>query len=100
MKFMIIELSGKVRKLSSILGSEYEIVASIGHVRDLPADEIAVAAPDFRPTYVLSERGKSVVDRIRHLVSSADEVLLATDPDREGESISWHLKELLGLKDP
>lgn len=100
MKLLIIESPGKVKKLSSILGSEYKIVASIGHVRDLPAKEIAVSSPDFRPTYVLSERGQIVVDRIKSLVASADEVLLATDPDREGESISWHLKEVLGLKDP
>lgn len=100
MKLMIIESPGKVQKLSSILGSEYKIVASVGHVRDLPAKEIAVASPGFRPTYVLSDRGRRVVERIRHLVSSADEILLATDPDREGESISWHLKEVLGLKDP
>lgn len=89
MKLMIIESPGKVQKLTSILGADYKIVASIGHVRDLPTDDIAVSAPDFRPTYVLSERGQSVVERIKHLVSSADEILLATDPDREGESISW-----------
>lgn len=100
MKLMIIESPGKVQKLTSILGADYRIVASIGHVRDLPTDDIAVSAPDFRPTYVLSERGQSVVERIKHLVSSADEILLATDPDREGESISWHLKEVLGLKEP
>jgi len=100
MKLVIIESPGKVQKLSSILGSDYKIVASVGHVRDLPTNEIAVSAPDFRPTYVLSERGQSVVDRIKHVISSADEVLLATDPDREGESISWHLKEVLSLKDP
>jgi DNA topoisomerase-1 len=100
MKLMIIESPGKVQKLTSILGADYKIVASIGHVRDLPTDDIAVSAPDFRPTYVLSERGQSVMERIKRLVSSADEILLATDPDREGESISWHLKEVLGLKEP
>lgn len=100
MKLMIIESPGKVQKLASILGPDYKIVASLGHVRDLPTDDVAVSAPDFRPTFVLSERGQNVVERIKHLVSSADEILLATEPDREGESISWHLKEVLGLKEP
>ncbi|MBA8904160.1 type I DNA topoisomerase [Phyllobacterium sp. P30BS-XVII] len=100
MKLLIIESPGKVKKLSAILGDEYEIVASIGHVRDLPTNEIAVSAPDFRPKYVLSERGAAVIERIKRRITFADEVLLATDPDREGESIGWHLKEVLGLVSP
>lgn len=100
MKLLIIESPGKVKKLSAILGGEYRVIASVGHVRDLPAHEIAVAAPDFRPNYILSERGQIVVDRMKGLVPLADEILLATDPDREGESISWHLKEVLGLTNP
>jgi len=100
MKLMIIESPGKVKKLSAILGSTWKIAASVGHVRDLPLKEMGVIAPDFKPVYELSERGSEVVKRLKNMVKEASEVYLATDPDREGESISWHLKECLGLKDP
>lgn len=100
MKLMIIESPGKIKKLSVILGSDWKITASVGHIRDLPQKEIGVAAPDFTPAYELTERGREVVAKIKTLVKDAKEIYLATDPDREGEAISWHLQECLNLKSP
>ena len=100
MKLMIIESPGKIKKLSAILGTDWKIAASIGHVRDLPINETGVEAPEFRPCYELTERGAEVVGRLKTLVKEADSVYLATDPDREGESISWHLQQCLKLKNP
>ena len=113
MKLMIIESPGKVKKLTAILGPGWEIAASFGHIRDLPRNEMGVAAPNFSPQYEFIpaqpipgqpgkfyRSGKERVDAIKRLANNADEVYLATDPDREGESISWHLKESLGLKNP
>lgn len=100
MKLMIIESPGKVKKLSSILGKDWTIAASVGHVRDLPAKAIGVAAPDYKPDYELTERGIGVIKKLAGLVKQADAVYLATDPDREGEAIAWHLKQCLRLKNP
>lgn len=110
MKLMIIESPGKIKKLREIMANiepneNWAIHASIGHVRDLPAsgqgeDEITTGVKrDFRPVYRLTERGAEVVAKLKKAASQASQVYLATDPDREGESISWHLKEALGLKD-
>lgn len=100
MKLMIIESPGKIEKLSAILGDGWKIAASVGHVRDLPQKEMGVEAPDFKPSYELTERGVGVVAKLKNLVKQADTVYLATDPDREGESISWHLQQVLKLSNP
>lgn len=100
MKLMIIESAGKIKKLNEILGGGgWKIAASVGHIRDLPEREIGVSAETgYRPAYELTERGADVVKRLKGLVREADEVYLATDPDREGEAIAWHLQQCLGLK--
>jgi len=100
MNLMIIESPGKIAKLSAILGDGWKIAASVGHVRDLPLKEMGVQAPDFKPRYELTERGSDVVARIKGLIKNAETVYLATDPDREGESISWHLQQCLKLSNP
>lgn len=100
MKLMIIESPGKIEKLSAILGDGWKIAASVGHVRDLPQKEMGVYAPDFKPSYELTERGEGVVAKLKNLVKQADSVYLATDPDREGEAISWHLQQCLKLTNP
>lgn len=111
MKLMIIESPGKRKKLTEILGelqpgTEWRIEASIGHIRDLPSKGnfeghiVTGIKSDFTPVYELSERGTEVVGKLQRLVKAADEIYLATDPDREGESISWHLQQALGLKNP
>jgi len=100
MKLLIVESPNKVRKLASILGHGWRVAASVGHVRDLPQKEMGVSAPDFKPRYDLTERGRGVIKNLKALVQAADEVYLATDPDREGESISWHLQQCLSLREP
>ena len=99
-KLLILESPGKIKKIAAILGDGWVVAASMGHVRDLPEKEIGVAAPDFRPNYEVTERGKSIVARLKKLASESDQVYLATDPDREGEAISWHLAQALNLKSP
>ncbi len=100
MKLMIIESPGKIEKLSAILGPGWKIAASVGHVRDLPLKQTGVESPDFKPKYELTERGISVIAKLKNLAKDADAVYLATDPDREGESISWHLQQCLRLSNP
>ena len=100
MKLLIVESPGKVKKIQSILGSGWTVVASIGHVRDLPEKELGISMPDFKPEYKPTERGKGVLKRIAPLAKTAKDVYLATDPDREGEAIAWHLTDALKLKKP
>lgn len=99
MKLMIVESPGKVKKIQSYLGDGWIVKASVGHVRDLPTNEIGIDIENgFKPNYVLTERGTDVVKKLRSLANSAEVVYLATDMDREGEAIAWHLKVALGLK--
>ena len=98
-KLLILESPGKVKKVQEILGPGWKVAASVGHVRDLPVKEMGVAAPDFKPQYIPTDRGKDVLSRLAGMVKNAEEVFLATDPDREGEAIAWHLQDALKLKD-
>ena len=100
MNLLILESPGKVKKIQSILGGDWKVVASVGHVRDLPERELGIALPDFTPSYTPTERGKEVLGRLKGLAASASAVYLATDPDREGEAIAWHLADALRLKNP
>ena len=74
--------------------------AFLKHVRDLPERELGIALPDFTPVYIPTERGKDVLNRLAALVKDAGAVYLATDPDREGEAIAWHIADALRLKNP
>ena len=98
MKLFIVESPGKVKKIQGFLGPSYRVMASFGHVRDLPDREMGIAPPDFTPEYVATERGKGILAKIRAAAKDAEEVYLATDPDREGEAIAWHIEDALGLK--
>ncbi|HEY8537194.1 MAG TPA: type I DNA topoisomerase [Vicinamibacterales bacterium] len=112
---VIVESPAKARTLERFLGDRYSVMASVGHVRDLPesASEIPPrykkepwarlgvnTEGDFTPIYVIPADKKQNVERLKAALKDASEVLLATDPDREGESISWHLKEVLKPKIP
>jgi DNA topoisomerase-1 len=107
MKLMVVESPNKIKKIESILGDDWKVVASVGHVRDLPKREIGVEEPDFVlqyefiPPATFQGRtfpgGEDRVNRIRGLLNKAEIIYLATDPDREGEAIAWHLKDALGL---
>lgn len=96
MKLLIVESPSKAKTLKKYLGADYEILASYGHVRDLtPKTGSVDTAQGFAMKYEVIERNARHVDAIAKLVKKADEILLATDPDREGEAISWHLVEIL-----
>ncbi|WP_169747196.1 toprim domain-containing protein [Edaphobacter aggregans] len=97
MKLMIVESPNKKKKIKSILGAGWEVEARVGHVRDLPPRSLGVGA-DYALTYEFNERGKDVISKLKPIAQRAEEVYLATDPDREGEAIAWHLKETLKLR--
>ncbi len=82
------------------MGNDWKVVASVGHVRDLPERELGVSIPDFVPNYVPTKRGKDVLKKLQALAKSATAVYLATDPDREGEAIAWHIADALRLPSP
>jgi DNA topoisomerase-1 len=96
---LVVESPSKAKTLKKYLGSDYEVLASYGHVRDLEAKEGAVDPEnDFHMRYALVERNRKHVDAIARAAEQADQILLATDPDREGEAIAWHLSEILRSK--
>lgn len=95
---VIVESPGKVKTLSKYLGDSYVVRGSVGHVRDLPTSDIGIDTDTFEGQYVFTHRGKKIVSDLRKLAKESDTVWLATDADREGEAIAWHLKESLGLK--
>jgi DNA topoisomerase-1 len=97
MKLMIVESPNKTKKIKAILGDGWEVAASVGHFRDLPSKDLGVGA-DFTLTYEYTERGKATIEALKPRVARADMVYIATDPDREGEAIAWHLVETLKLK--
>ncbi|MCH7907778.1 MAG: DNA topoisomerase I, partial [Chloroflexi bacterium] len=97
---VVVESPAKARTVGRFLGPDYEVIASMGHVRDLPQRTLGVDVEnDFEPTYVDVGGRESVLKDIKKALKGARTVYLATDPDREGEAISWHLVEALGLRD-
>lgn len=97
-KLVIVESPAKARTLGKILGKSYSIKASVGHIRDLPQKALGVDVKnDFAPRYVVPKTKKAVVKELKEAASKASEVFLATDPDREGEAISWHLVQAVKL---
>ncbi|MES2214277.1 MAG: type I DNA topoisomerase [Patescibacteria group bacterium] len=102
MKLLIVESPSKAKTIEKYLGKDFRVVASVGHVRDLPkSNKAAIDIPGgFIPHYEISKGKEQVIKDIKALAKKADEVILATDPDREGEAIAWHIKEAIGLKDP
>lgn len=97
---VIVESPAKAKTIEKYLGDNYKVVASMGHLRDLPKSTLGIDIEnDFEPKYIPVKDHKDVIDNLKKLSKSAKTVYLATDPDREGEAISWHLKELLALPD-
>jgi DNA topoisomerase-1 len=101
MKLIIVESPTKARTIQKYLGSDYKVIASQGHIRDLSFNGEGSLGVDihnnFEPDYIISDRKKTIIGALKNAVSKADEVYLATDPDREGEAIAWHLADVLGL---
>ena len=102
MRLLIVESPSKAKTIEKYLGKDFRVVASVGHVRDLPkSNRAAIDVPGgFIPHYEVVKGKEKVISEIKNLAKKADEVLLATDPDREGEAIAWHVKEAVGLKNP
>ena len=95
---VIVESPAKAKTIKKYLGPGYEVVASMGHVRDLPAAKLSVDVKhDFAPKYAVIKGKEKLVSELKKDVEKSDKVILATDPDREGEAISWHLSTLLDL---
>src|SRR4028119_1045740 len=99
MKVLVVESPAKAKTISKYWGRDYEVLAAFGHIRDLPAKDGSVdPEADFRMIWELDSRGGKRVSEIARAVKGAEKLILATDPDREGEAISWHVLEALNEK--
>lgn len=101
-KLLIVESPAKAKTIGKYLGEKFKVMSSIGHIRDLPGDDKAIAVKEdgdgkwtFKPTYEISPGKTKVVAELRKATKESDEIYLASDPDREGEAIAWHLKTVL-----
>ena len=97
-KLVIVESPAKAKTIGKYLGDGYEVTASMGHIRDLPASQMGIDVEhDYTPQYISIKGKEKLIKELKAAAKKADEVFLATDPDREGEAISWHLANILGL---
>ena len=95
---VIVESPAKAKTIEKYLGTDYKVVASMGHLRDLPKSTLGIDIEnDFEPKYIPVKDHKEIIDELKKLSKNAKTIYLATDPDREGEAISWHLKNTLGV---
>src|SRR5438445_589100 len=102
MNLVIVESPTKSKTISKYLGSGFTVRASVGHIRDLPkSNKKAIDIEGgFIPHYEISPDKVHIIEELKESAEKADEIYLATDPDREGEAIAWHVSEVLGLKKP
>ena len=95
---LIVESPAKAKTIEKILGSDFEVKSCYGHIRDLEKEDMGIDIKNgYKPKYIVSEDKQKVVKELKALAKKSDDVWLATDEDREGEAISWHLCEVLGL---
>lgn len=95
---VIVESPAKAKTIQKYLGNDYEVIASMGHVRDLPKSKFGVDVEhDFKPQYIDMKGKEDVIKQLKSHAKKAGRVYLATDPDREGEAISWHIAQMLNL---
>ncbi len=93
---IIVESPAKIKTIQKFLGKEYKLEASLGHIRDLPSNELGVKEDQgFTPTYVIIPGKEKVVTKLKKAAKNSEKVYLAPDPDREGEAIAWHIAELI-----
>ncbi|MCX5851220.1 MAG: type I DNA topoisomerase [Deltaproteobacteria bacterium] len=96
---LIVESPTKVKTLKKYLGSDYEVKASLGHIKDLPKNKLGInIEADFEPTYDVIKERKKTITELKTTASKVDTILLASDPDREGEAIAWHIAEEIAVK--
>lgn len=99
MKLIIVESPTKAKTITKFLGSDYKVESSFGHIRDLPKSNMGIDIEhDFAPKYVIPTKSKKIVANLKKLAEKADKIILASDEDREGEAIAWHLIQALGLE--
>ena len=97
---VIVESPTKAKTISKFLGSGFLVRSSFGHVRDLPKSKMGIDIEHgFEPKYLIPAKAKPVIKELKEAAAKSDKIILATDEDREGEAISWHLVEALGIKD-
>ena len=98
-KLVIVESPTKARTIKNFLGKDYEIVSSMGHIRDLPVSSFGVELPGFKPQYIIIPRKRKTVSLLKKKWKESGDLYIATDGDREGEGIAWHIKKVLGASD-
>src|SRR5438105_15935685 len=95
---IIVESPTKAKTISRFLGGEYIVETSMGHVRDLPKSKLSIDVKNnFEPVYIIPPKSKDIITKLKKDAKEAPSIILATDEDREGEAISWHLVQALGL---
>jgi len=98
MNLIIVESPTKAKTISKFLGKDYQVLSSYGHVRDLPKAELGVDTEhNFKPRYVIPTKARKTVKQLKDAAKKAELVILATDEDREGEAIAWHILKALSL---
>ena len=101
MKLIIVESPTKAKTISQFLGKDFKVESSFGHIRDLPASKLGIDTEnDFKPTYIIPTKARKTMNALKKSAKDADSVILATDGDREGEAIAWHVAQVLELKNP
>ena len=96
MNLIIVESPTKSKTLAKFLGKDYETISSYGHIRDLPKSELGVDVKhDFKPKYIVPVKARQTVKQLKEAAKKAELIILATDPDREGEAIAWHILQVL-----
>jgi DNA topoisomerase-1 len=95
---LIVESPAKAKTIEKILGKDFQVKSCYGHIRDLAKGDMGIDVNNkYKPTYIIPEEKEKVVNDLKNIAKKSSEVWLATDEDREGEAISWHLCEVLGL---
>ncbi|MDD4461382.1 MAG: toprim domain-containing protein, partial [Eubacteriales bacterium] len=95
---VIVESPAKAKTIGRYLGKDFRITASVGHIRDLPSSKMGVDVENgYQPQYVSMKGKEKVIHELKDMAKSADRIYIATDPDREGEAIAWHLAQLLNV---
>src|SRR3569832_734848 len=95
---LIVESPAKAKTIEKILGGDFEVKSCYGHIRDLEKDDMGIDINNnYKPRYIVPDEKQNVVKELKQIANKSDEVWLASDEDREGEAISWHLCEVLGL---